>query len=90
MSNLKTILITDGGGRGAVLVDKYSQSKYVGKILVVPGNDLMQINTKIKVITYPHLKTTSGPEILEIIKSEKVDLVDIAQDNAVEAGLVDQ
>ena len=88
--NKKIILITDGGGRGAVLVDKYGQSKHVGRILVVPGNDLMQINTDKKVITYPNLKTTSIKEILEIIKKEKVDLVDVSQDNAVEAGVVDE
>lgn len=85
----KTILIIDGGGRGAALVDKYSQSDKVGRILVVPGNDLMQINAKKPVITYQHLKTTNVPEILEICKKEKVDFVDVAQDNAVEAGLVD-
>lgn len=90
MNNLKTVLITDGGGRGAALVDKYGQSKYVGKILVVPGNDLMQINTDKKVITYPNLKTTSVEEIIEICKTEKVDLVDVSQDNAVAVGLVDE
>jgi len=88
-SGNKTVLITDAGGRGAALVDKYGQSKHVGKILVVPGNDLMQINTDKEVITYQNLKTTSVVEILEICKKEKVDLVDVAQDNAVEAGLVD-
>lgn len=87
---MKTVLIVDGGGRGAALVDKYGQSKKVGKILAVPGNDLMQINTKKPVITLPDLKTTSVSEILEICKREKVDLVDVAQDNAVESGLVDE
>lgn len=85
-----TILIIDGGGRGAALVDKYSQSEKVSRILVVPGNDLMQINAKKPVITYQHLKTTSIHEILEICRKEKVGLVDVAQDNAVEAGLVDE
>ncbi|MDO8551699.1 MAG: phosphoribosylamine--glycine ligase [bacterium] len=84
-----TILVIDGGGRGAVLVDKYAQSEHVGKILAVPGNDIMKINSKKPVKTYPDLKTTSVGEILEIALVEKVDLVDVAQDNAVEAGLVD-
>ncbi|MDP3732982.1 MAG: phosphoribosylamine--glycine ligase, partial [Candidatus Daviesbacteria bacterium] len=88
--NLTTVLITDGGGRGAALVDKYGQSEQVEKILAVPGNDLMQINTKKKVVTFPHLKTTSIKEILEICKKEKVDLVDVAQDNAVAVGLTDE
>lgn len=86
----KTVLITDAGGRGAALVDKYGQSKHVGKILVVPGNDLMQININKPVITFPNLKTTSVSEILKICDGEKVDLVDVSQDNAVEAGLVDE
>jgi len=86
----RTILITDAGGRGAVLVDKYGESIHVGKILVVPGNDLMQVNTKKEVITFPHLKTTSVKEILEIAKKEKVDLADVSQDNAVEVGLVNE
>lgn len=86
----RTVLITDAGGRGAALVDKYARSEHVDRILVVPGNDLMQINTKKQVITYSNLKTTSVPEILELAKREKVDLVDVAQDNAVEVGLVDE
>lgn len=85
----QTILVVDGGGRGAVLVDKYANSRKVSKILAVPGNDLMQINTKKEVKIFPHLKTTDVYEILEICKKEKVDLVDVAQENAVEAGLVD-
>lgn len=88
--NGQTVLIVDGGGRGAVLVDKYGSSEHVSRILVVPGNDLMQINTKKPVITYPNLKTTSVKEILDICKKENVDLVDVAQDNAVEVGLVDE
>ena len=85
-----TVLIVDGGGRGSALVDKYASSKKVSKILAVPGNDLMQINTNKKVKTFSHLKTTSVEEILEICKKEKVDLVDVAQDNAVSVGLVDE
>lgn len=87
--NLKTVLVIDGGGRGAALVDAYAKSPHVGKILAVPGNDLMQINTTKEVKTYPSLKTTSVDEILELCKNEKVDLVDVAQDNAVEAGVAD-
>ncbi|OGC82135.1 MAG: phosphoribosylamine--glycine ligase [Candidatus Abawacabacteria bacterium RBG_16_42_10] len=84
-----TVLVVDGGGRGAVLVDKYAQSEHVDRVLAVPGNDLMKINTDKSVITYPKVKTTSVREILEICVQEKVNLVDVAQDNAVEAGLLD-
>lgn len=90
MKRSNTVLIIDGGGRGAVLVHKYSQSPYVSKILAIPGNDLMQLNSKKPVKTYQHLKTTSIKEIVEICKKEKVSLVDVAQDNAVAVGLVNE
>ncbi len=83
-----TVLVVDGGGRGAALVDKYSQSEHVERVIAVPGNDLMRANTDKTVQIYPQLKTTSIPEILEICKRENVNLVDVAQDNAVEKGLV--
>jgi phosphoribosylamine---glycine ligase len=90
MKRRNVVLVVDGGGRGAALVHKYSLSPDVSKIIAIPGNDLMQVNSSILVKTYQHLKTTSIKEILEICKKEKVDLADVAQDNAVEAGLVDQ
>lgn len=93
MSNLKnkiSVLIIDGGGRGSVLVDKYSQSKSVKKIFAIPGNDLMNINTKKPIKLYPQFKTTDVAEIIKICRQEKIDLVDVAQDNAVSVGLVDE
>lgn len=85
-----TVLITDGGGRGSALVDAWAKSTQVSKIIVVPGNDLMAINTKKTIRIFPNLKTTSVKEILEICQKEKVDLVDVSQDNAVAVGLVDE
>jgi phosphoribosylamine---glycine ligase len=90
MKNKKnTVLVIDAGGRGSALVHKYSQSPKVSRVIAIPGNDLMQINSKVQVKTFPKLKTTSIKEILKIAKTEKADLVDVAQDNAVEAGLSD-
>jgi len=85
-----TVLVVDGGGRGSALVDKYSQSPLVEKIIAVPGNDLMVLTSKKPVEIYPELKTTSVSEIIEICQKEKVDLVDVAQDNAVAVGLVNE
>ncbi len=93
MKKIKTdniVLIVGNGGRESALVDKYSQSKYVKRIIAIPGNDLMQENTSKPVQTYQQLKTTSVKEILEICEEKKVDLVDVAQENAVESGLVDK
>ncbi len=78
MKGKNTVLVIDGGGRGSVLVDKYSQSKHVGKILAVPGNDLMKIFAGKPVKIFPQIKTTDIPEILNICKNEKVEVVDVA------------
>ncbi len=83
-----TVLIIDGGGRGSALVDAYSRSSHVKRVLAVPGNDLMQFVSEKPVKIFSRLKTTDVNEILEICKQEHVDLVDVAQDNAIEAGLV--
>ncbi len=80
----KTVLITDGGGRGAVLAEKYSQSPHVKKVLVTPGNDLMEENQKVQ--TFPDVKTTDTEKIIALCKKYNVDLVDVAQDNAVAVG----
>ncbi len=88
--NGKTVAVIDAGGRCAALVDKYAQSPHVSKILAIPGNDLVGINTQKPVQIYTHLKTTSVSEIIQICRKEKVDLVDVNQDNAVAAGLVDE
>lgn len=86
---LNTVLVVDASGRGAALVHKYSQSPHVSKIIAIPGNEMMRINASIPVKIFPNLKTTSVSEIVTIAKKEKVSLVDVAQDNAVEAGVTD-
>lgn len=89
MKKKNTVLIIDGGARGCALVQKYSESPYVSEILSVPGNELMQINSKKKVSIFPKLKTTSVSEIVDLCKKYNVALVDVAQDDAVEAGVTD-
>lgn len=84
-----TVLVIDGGGRGSALVDAYARSPHVKRVLAIPGNDLMQSVSQEPVKTFPKLKTTDIAEILRVVKHENVGLVDVAQDNAVEAGLVD-
>lgn len=87
---MKTIVaVIDAGGRGSALVDAYAKSPKVDEILFIPGNDLAQINTKKPLHTFQNLKTTSKDEILKLCKEYNVSLVDVAQDNAVEAGVSD-
>ncbi|MBI2594250.1 phosphoribosylamine--glycine ligase, partial [Candidatus Curtissbacteria bacterium] len=82
-----TVLVIDGGGRGAVLVKKYLVSRYVSKVYCLPGNDLMLLDKNVRI--YPDIKTTDIANIRKIVKGEKIDLVDVAQDDAVAKGLVD-
>lgn len=86
----KIIAVIDGGGRGAALAHKYSLSPQVSKIIVIPGNDLISLNCKKPVKIFPHIKTTNVLEIIKICKIEKIDLIDVAQDSAIEVGLVDK
>jgi len=87
---MKTIVaIIDAGGRGAALVDAYAKSPKVDEIIAIPGNDLMHINTNKPVHIYPQLKTTSKEEILKICQEFQVSLINVTQDNAVEAGVSD-
>lgn len=82
-----TVLIIDGGGRGSALAAKYLESKLVGKVLAVPGNDLMLLNKNVEI--FPDIKTTDTEKILNVCIKNKVDIVDVAQDDAVAAGIAD-
>lgn len=83
------VLVIDGGGRGAALVDKYLESPYVAQVLAVPGNDLMKSGMEKQVKTFPQVKTTDIDLIKKICLKERVNLVDVAQDDAIAAGVVD-
>jgi phosphoribosylamine--glycine ligase len=85
----KTIAIIDRGGRGAALAYAYSKSKHVAKIVVIPGSGLIQINCKKPVLTFPDIEITDKKQIVSICKKERVDLVDVAQDDAVATGVSD-
>lgn len=82
-----TVLVVDGGGRGTALVHKYSQSPHVEKIIAVPGNDWMSRVSKKPVQIFPEIKTSDVAEIAELANKFEVNLVDIAQENAVKEGL---
>lgn len=85
----QTVAIIGGGGRESVLLEKYSQSGKVAKLIAIPGNDLMQFLTEKPVLTFPKTKTTDVKKILKICYENKVDLVDVVQDDAIAAGVTD-
>lgn len=82
-----TVAVIGSGGREHALVKAYAKSPHVGKILVFPGNDYMEVDSRIPIISYQTLTTKSVPEIVAECIRNNVTLVDVAQDDAVEAGL---
>lgn len=86
---MSVVAVIGGGGRESVLLEKYSQSSKVTKLLAIPGNDLMQSLTVKEVATFPNIKTTDKNKILKICLTHKVSLVDVSQDDAVAAGVSD-
>lgn len=88
LKNEIIVAVIDSGGRGAALVHAYSKSKRVKKIVAIPGNSLYSLNTDKKISTYPNVSITDAKRIISICKKERVDLVDVAQDDAIAAGLV--
>ncbi len=87
-NKLKTILIIDGGGRAHILAKKYSESKFVDKVLIAPGNDLISDrNPKLEI--FKDVKTTDLKKILNLANKLKPDIIDVAQDDAVAVGVTD-
>lgn len=89
MIESETVMVVDGGGRGAALVDKYAQSTNVKRIIAVPGNDMMKIGLNKQVDISPGVETTDTLAIEDICKRERVTLADVQLDAALENGLVD-
>lgn len=82
------ILVIGGGGREHALAAAYAKSKRVKKVYVAPGNGLMDFNSS-KINIFPDIGVLDFEKILNLIKSKKIDLVDVAQDDPLAAGLVD-
>jgi phosphoribosylamine--glycine ligase len=83
------VLIIGGGGREHTLVKAYAKSRRVKKIFVVPGNGLMGVFEQKAVVTFPGIKPTDFEKIWEIVQKNKIDLVDVAQDDPLAVGAVD-
>lgn len=86
----RTVAVIGGGGREAALVHKYSQSPNVDRIIAIPGNDMMQETSEKPVVTIPNLKTSDVVEIAILCEDQQVNLVDIAQEDAVRWNLKGQ
>ena len=70
-----TVLVVDGGGRGTALVDKYSQSPHVDRIIAVPGNDWMSKVSEKTVKIFPDIKTTDVVKIATLSQELGVKVI---------------
>src|SRR3989344_5272171 len=83
------ILVIGQNGREHALALAYAKSKRVKKIVMTPGNGLTDFgNPKTK--NYPDVGMMDFKKIVEVCKKEKIDLVDVAQDDVIAAGYVDR
>ncbi len=88
----ETIGLTDGGGRGAALAHKYSQSPHVKKVIALPGNDLMRLNVPREVVferIAGKLAAENAHQIAELLHGN-ITLADVCQDDVVAGGGVNR
>lgn len=82
------ILLLTANGREHALAFAYAKSKKVKKIIMIPGNGLTeQTSTKIK--NYNSVDPNNIEEIITICQKEKIDMVDVSQDDLIAKGYVD-
>ncbi len=82
--------IVDSGGRGAALARAYERSPHVDGIVVIPGNDLTAEMATKPTFVFPNISNSSADAIADKFSELGVTLADVAQDNAIEAGVTDR
>ncbi len=83
------ILVIGSNGREHALAVSYAKSKRVKKVIMTPGNGLTDfVNKKIK--NYPNVSMMDFERIVDVCKKEKIDFIDVAQDDIIAAGFVDK
>ncbi len=83
------ILVIGQNGREHALAESYAKSKRVTKVVMTPGNGLTDYTNK-KIKNYPEISMINFEGIIEVCKKEKIDIVDVAQDDIIAAGYVDK
>lgn len=83
------ILVIGSNGREHALAQAYAKSKRVKKVVMTPGNGLTDfVNPKIK--NYPDVSMMDFEGIVKVCQKEKIDLVDVPQDDVIAEGFVDK
>ncbi len=87
--HIKNILILGSGGREEALADAYAKNKHVENIYLAPGNGLTGFRNK-KIRALSDVVVNDFEKILQVCKTNKIDLVDVASDEPLSLGFVDK
>ncbi len=83
------ILVISSNGREHALAQKYSESRKVKKVYLAPGNGLSDFSNK-KIENRPELQMTDIENLVAFAKKEKIDLVDVPQEDCLAEGYVNR
>lgn len=90
-SNASVLIVDAQTGRSSALAHIYSKSPLVEKIYLLSDDNLAYINCREKLSgkCLPLIHHTDIKSILEFVQKERIDLVDVAQDDSIHIGVVD-
>ncbi|MCK5234865.1 MAG: hypothetical protein KAJ88_03395, partial [Candidatus Aenigmarchaeota archaeon] len=92
MKNAK-VLIIGAGGRENALAEAYLKSPQVGGVVIAPGNDFIAYSLKEKypdkeIVIEKDCNLKDRDSLYHIADWYHLDLIDVAQDDALASGLV--
>lgn len=90
-SNASVLIVDASSGRASALAHAYSKSPFVEKIYLLSDDNLAYINCGEKLLGKfpPFIHHTDIKGVLEFVQEEKIDLVDVAQEDSIHVGMVD-
>lgn len=89
MSERNIVGIVDAGGRGATLARMYELSPHVDGVVVIPGNDMIQAMAQKPTSVFTDIDIKDAHAICDKFQELGVNLVDVAQEDAVASGVSD-
>jgi phosphoribosylamine---glycine ligase len=81
--------VIDPGGRGHAVAAAYADDPRIEVVHVFPGNEFMEVGRKGRIITHPDIGVKDASGIAFFCFANSITLADVAQDDAVEAGVAD-
>jgi phosphoribosylamine--glycine ligase len=83
------VAVIGSGGREHVQIKSLLKSPHVSGAIAIPGNDFMRLGNTKPVETFPGVKIDDVRQIVRICKDKKIKYVEVGNERAVKAGVVD-